>query len=203
MVLTDGSKMKETIPRPISVCVFCASSDHVPETYSEAARDLGREMAARGIRLVYGGGNNGLMGVLAEEMHRLGGTITGVIPLALKDMGYAFDRADEIVVTDGLRERKAIMEERADGFIGLPGGFGTIEEMLEIITLRQLGLHGKPIVFLDIGGFFGNLLAQFERGYREQFIPEECRALYSVTDSVTEALDAIEREAGDEIRRKG
>ena len=176
----------------LAVCVFCASSDTVPERYAEAARTLGSEMAARGMSLVYGGGNNGLMGVLAGEMHRCGGKITGVIPLALKDLGYAYDKAEEIIVTDGLRERKAVMEERADGFIGLPGGFGTIEEMLEIITLRQLGMHDKPIAFLDFDGFFESLLAQFERGYRERFIPEECRNLYTVTVEVSRALDVIE-----------
>jgi hypothetical protein len=174
-----------------TVCVFCASSDTAPERYSEAARILGREMAARGMNLVYGGGNNGLMGVLAEELHRSGGRITGVIPLALKDLGYAYEKADEIIVTDGLRERKAIMEERADGFIGLPGGFGTLEEMLEIITLKQLGMHAKPIVFLNVGGFFERLLDQFERGYRERFVPEDCRTLYTVTGDVSRALDVI------------
>jgi len=177
----------------LTVCVFCSSSDHVPEPYAEATRSLGREMAARGMRLVYGGGNNGLMGVLAEETHRCGGKITGVIPLALRDLGYAYDKADEIIVTDGLRERKAVMEERADGFIGLPGGFGTIEEMLEIITLRQLGMHAKPIVFLNVEGFFERLLEQFERGYCERFIPENCRTLYTVTGDVSRALDAVKK----------
>jgi cytokinin riboside 5'-monophosphate phosphoribohydrolase len=186
--------MIDSTKKTLSVCVFCASSETVPEAYRETARILGREMAARGIRLVYGGGNNGLMGVLAEEIHRCGGFITGVIPLALRDLGYAYAQADEIIVTDGLRERKAVMEERAGGFIGLPGGFGTLEEMMEIITLRQLGMHDKPVVFLNTGGFFTDLLGQFERGYREGFIPEECRSLYAVEEDITRALDRIRAE---------
>ncbi len=125
--------MIDSTKKAFSVCVFCASSDEVPLVYREAAQTLGRCMAARGMPLVYGGGNNGLMGVLAKEMHECGGRISGVIPAALKDRGYAYEHSDEIIVTDGLRERKAVMEERADGFLGLPGGFGTLEEMIEII----------------------------------------------------------------------
>ncbi len=182
--------------RRFSICVFCASSDQIPPYYGDIARALGREMVRRGIHLVYGGGNNGLMGLLSKEMHERGGTMTGVIPAGLRDLGYAYDQADEIVVTDGLRERKAVMEERADGFIGLPGGFGTIEELAEIITLRQLGMHDKPIVFLDGNGFYAGLLRQFETGYHEGFIAEECRELYRVTGSAADALDYIQRNSG-------
>ena len=188
--------MRERHTKSFTVCVFCASSDHIPEHYIELAGELARKMYARGMNLVYGGGNNGLMGVLSRELHDLGGRITGVIPLGLKDLGYAYEGADEIIVTDGLRERKAVMEERADGFIGLPGGFGTIEEMVEVITLRQLHLHEKPIVILNVNGFYDGLLRQFETGYRERFIFEECRAHYLVTDSVDEALDHIEAGRG-------
>jgi cytokinin riboside 5'-monophosphate phosphoribohydrolase len=180
--------MSNSSMNKLSVCVFCASSDTVPELYRDAARSLGRALAKRGIALVYGGGNNGLMGELAEEMHANDGTITGVIPLALKDRGYAYEQADEIVVTDGLRERKAVMEARADGFIGLPGGFGTLEEMLEIVTLKQLGMHSKPIVFVNIDRFFDGLLDQFETGYRKGFISGECRGLYHVAGTIDEAV---------------
>lgn len=184
--------MRENNKWSFSVCVFCASSDHVSERYIEIARELACKMYARGIHLVYGGGNNGLMGALSKELHDLGGRITGVIPLGLKDLGYAYEDADEIIVTDGLRERKAIMEERADGFIGLPGGFGTIEELVEVITLRQLQMHEKPIVIMNRDGFYNGLLGQFETGYRERFIYEECRSLYLIAESVDEALDYIE-----------
>lgn len=183
--LTDNKKTN------ISVCVFCSSSDHVAGIYTQTARNLGVSLVAQGMTLVYGGGNNGLMGVLSESVHNIGGRITGVIPSRLNDLGFAYEGADEMIVTDGMRDRKAVMEERADGFIGMPGGFGTLEEMLEIITLRQLKIHEKPVVFLNVNGFFDGLLMQFETGYREFFIDEDCRNLYHVTDSIGDALNYI------------
>ena len=175
-----------------SICVFCASSDHVEDAYMACARDLGAGMAERGHTLVYGGGNNGLMGQLSTVMAAMSGSMVGVIPRRLRDLGYAFDAADEMIVTDGMRERKAVMEERADGFIGLPGGFGTLEELLEIITLRQLRMLDKPIVILNVRGFFDNLLAQFETAYSERFVDPSNRSLYHVTSSVHGAIDHIE-----------
>jgi len=173
------------------VCVFCASSNHIGEHYLDAARNLGRLMADSGYSLVYGGGNNGLMGVLSAEMKAHGGKVTGVIPQRLNDLGFAFEGADEMIVTDGMRKRKAIMEERADGFIGLPGGFGTLEELLEIVTLRQLGMLDKPIVFLNVAGFFDGLFSQFEKGFEERFVGETNRSLYYVTGSPEDALRHI------------
>lgn len=178
----------------IAVCVFCASSDHIDGDYSETAFELATAMAGRGMTLVYGGGNNGLMGTISVRMHEQGGYIVGVIPEHLKDLGYAYCDVDEMIVTDGMRERKAMMEERADGFIGLPGGFGTMEELLEIVTLKQLRMLDKPIVFLNVNGYYDGLIGQFERGVRERFIPESNMGLFFVTDSVGEALDYIARE---------
>jgi hypothetical protein len=174
-----------------AVCVFCASSDHVAEAYVRVAEELGKAMASRRITLVYGGGNNGLMGYLSESMYASGGRIVGVITRGLKELGYACEHVDDMIVTDGLRERKAIMESRAHGFIGLPGGFGTLEELLEIITLKQLGFHSKPIVLLNVLGFFDNLLRQLDTAYTERFIEESCRGLYHVTESVADALDTV------------
>ena len=176
----------------VFVCVFCASSDHVSDIYNHTARILGLEIVSRGMTLLYGGGNNGLMGVLSETIHKSGGRIIGVIPRSLKDLGYGYNKTDEMIVTDGIRERKAIMEERADAFIGLPGGFGTLEEMIEIITLKQLAMHDKPIVILNVNNFYNGLLMQFEKGFEELFINEKCSKLYHVTDSVSETLDYIE-----------
>ena len=173
------------------VCVFCASSDHIDEKYIQTAVELGYAMALRGMPLIYGGGNNGLMGCLSGAVYERGGKIVGVITRSLKELGYAYDGADEMIVTDGMRERKAIMESRAGGFIGLPGGFGTLEELLEIITLKQLGFHRKPIVILNDHGFFDNLLDQFETGYAEHFMDESERELYYVTGDIAEALDVI------------
>ena len=175
----------------IAICVFCASSDHVAPEFVQTARFLAAAMALRGMALIYGGGNNGLMGVLSSEMYEKKGRIIGVITSNLKELGFAFEGADEMIVTDGMRERKAIMEDRADGFICLPGGFGTLEELLEIITFKQLGLHTKPIVLLNAHGFFDNLLRQFETGFAEHFIDEIFRDLYHVTHNVDDALDYI------------
>jgi cytokinin riboside 5'-monophosphate phosphoribohydrolase len=176
-----------------SVCVFCASSDTMKDVYKKAAREMGNEIAGRDIRLVFGGGNNGLMGVLSEQVHVRGGEILGVITCVFKDLGYAYEDADEMICVDSIRERQAIMEAQSDGFIGMAGGFGTLEEILEIITFKQLGLNDKPVVFLNTEGFYSGLLDQLERCYRENVIPGECRALYYVTDSVHDALDYIER----------
>jgi cytokinin riboside 5'-monophosphate phosphoribohydrolase len=184
-----------------SICVFCASSDHIPEAYLEIARELGAAFVGEGLELIDGGGNNGLMGVLSETMHSHGGQHVGVITTVLRDMGFASELVDDMIVTEGMGERKAIMADRADAFIGLPGGFGTIEELAEIITLRQLGLHDKPIVILNALDFYSGLIAQFEQGYRERFIDADCRRLYHVSGDVSDAvgyiLDELTRRGGD------
>ena len=176
---------------PPAVAVFCSSSDNIPKVYLDAARDLGEALALQGMTLVYGGGNNGLMGMLSATIAERGGRIVGVIPERLRGRGYAFKGADEMIVTDGMRERKAVMEERADAFIGLPGGFGTLEEMLEILTLRQLGFHDKPIVFLNIDGFYDDLFHLFERGFSERFMDKNNRELFTTASTAAEALGII------------
>ncbi|MBA7584991.1 putative cytokinin riboside 5'-monophosphate phosphoribohydrolase [subsurface metagenome] len=184
---------REKIMSNIAIGVYCASSDQVADIYVDTSRKLGEEMVKRGMSLVYGGGNNGLMGVLSLTIHENGGRITGVIPKIFTDMGYAYDDVDEMIVTDGMRERKSIMEERADAFIAMPGGFGTLEELLEVITFKQLKFHIKPIVILNIDGFYDGLLNQFERGYEDNFVGRKYRSLYTVSGSVRDALDTIEQ----------
>jgi uncharacterized protein (TIGR00730 family) len=157
----------------LSVCVFCASAGGLPEEYRQAARELGRELAVRGHRLVYGGGNVGLMGEVARSVHEHGGTVVGVIPQGLVDRELAYDPADELLVTGTLRERKAEMDARADAFVALPGGFGTLEELLEVLTLRQLRLHDRPIV-------------------AQGFAPLGEGVLFSVAKTAAEAVDLAE-----------
>ena len=183
------------MPDSRTLCVFCASSNHLPGRYHATARKLAGVFAERDVTLVYGGGNNGLMGTLATELHRLGGTVIGVIPRALKDLGYAFGDADEMIVTEDLRQRKAIMEQHADGFVCLAGGFGTLEEILEIITLKQLGMLDKPIALIDTDQFFRGLLDQFEHMCDEQFFGPDYRDLFLVTDSPDEAVMYSVRES--------
>jgi cytokinin riboside 5'-monophosphate phosphoribohydrolase len=156
-----------------AVTVFCGSSDAVDPKYFAAAVELGGEMARRGWRLVYGGGSVGLMGALARAVLDGGGHVTGVIPRVLLELGVGETKVSELVVTDGLRDRKAIMDERGDAFVALPGGLGTMEEVLEALTLKQLGYHRKAVVVLDLDGFFDPLWAQFQRGVDEGFIKPE------------------------------
>ncbi len=137
-----------------NVCVYCSSSDAVDPLYFTAAGELGRLLAVEGYTLVFGGTNVGLMGELARSVHLHGGRVIGVIPQIIRDRGIAFDDADELITTADLRERKAIMESQSDAFIAMPGGFGTLEEILEVITLKQLGLHAKPVIFLNTHKFY-------------------------------------------------
>lgn len=162
------------------VCVYASSSDAVDGVYADAARNLGRGLAARGQTLVYGGGNIGLMGVIAREVHAGGGRVVGVIPEKLRDLELAYELADELIVTDSMRERKAAMEDRADAFVALPGGLGTLEEVLEVLVLKQLCYHDRPIVFLNTAGVFDELFGFLDRLCDERFVKPACRALYHV-----------------------
>src|SRR5437867_216516 len=132
-----------------AICVFSSSSDAVAPHYVELAQSFGALLARRHMGLVYGAGRVGLMGVLARAVHAHGGRVIGVIPDFLRAQEVAYEEADELIVTRDLRERKAIMESRYDAFVALPGGFGTLEEILEILTLKQLATHAKPVVFLN------------------------------------------------------
>ena len=166
-----------------AVTVFCGSSDAVAPKYFAAADELGGKLARRGWRLVYGGGSVGLMGAIARAVLAHGGQVTGVIPKALLDLGVGEERVTELVVTEGMRDRKAIMDARGDAFVALPGGLGTLEEVLEVMTLKQLGYHTKPVAVLDLGGYFTPLWTQFQHGLDEGFIrPEYLDLWYPAPD---------------------
>ncbi|MGH2543144.1 MAG: TIGR00730 family Rossman fold protein, partial [Ardenticatenaceae bacterium] len=139
--------------RCFSVAVYCSSSDQIHEAYFEAACALGTALSRRGWRLVFGAGSVGLMGALARATHEAGGQVYGVIPHALDRLEVTYDASDELIRVETLRQRKALMEENADAFIALPGGFGTLEEIIEIIVLKQLRYLDRPIVFVDILGY--------------------------------------------------
>lgn len=177
-----------------ALTVYCASSDRVDPAYFDLARTLGRQMAGRGITLVYGGGRVGLMGAVAEAAHEAGGTVIGVIPERLRSLeGVAYEVADEMIVTQTMRERKRHLYERSDGYVVLPGGFGTLEELLEVLTLKQLGYHAKPIVLVSPGldgsdGFWAPLIDLFEHLYATHFTSDAFRQLYHVAETAEEAL---------------
>ena len=178
-----------------SVTVFCGSSDAVEEKYVAAARELGEKMARRRWRLVYGGGSVGLMGALSRAVLAHGGHVTGVIPRVLLDLGVGDRGVSELIVTDGLRDRKAIMDERGDAFVALPGGLGTLEEVLEALTLKQLGYHTKPVAVLDLDGFYEPLWTQIQRGIDTGFIKPEFLDLWYPApdvDALLRYLDAYE-----------
>jgi uncharacterized protein (TIGR00730 family) len=174
-----------------TLCVYCSSSDAVARTFFETAEEVGARLALQGYALIYGGGRIGLMGALARAAHQNGGRVIGVIPEFLHSKGLAYEAADELVITRDLRERKATMEARADGFVTLPGGFGTLEEALEIITLKQLGQHAKPIVIVNTQDFYAPLLQLMERIYRERFAKPEYRQLYHFASDVGEVFSYL------------
>jgi uncharacterized protein (TIGR00730 family) len=156
-----------------AICVFCGSSSGAKEAYAAAARDLGRKLAAGGIRLIYGGGHVGLMGTLADETLRAGGQVVGVIPRHLAQKELAHQNLSELIVVQSMHERKQRMADLADAFVALPGGIGTFEELLEIMTWAQLGLHAKPIGILDVAGYYRPLVALLENSVREGFLRSE------------------------------
>jgi uncharacterized protein (TIGR00730 family) len=178
-------------PMSRNLCVFCSSSERVVPAYFDDATALGRLMAARGWSLVFGGGTRGLMGAVARGIHEGGGHVTAIIPERLNQPGVVYQTADEIIVTETLRERKAEMDRRADAFIALAGGFGTLEELLEAITLKQLGYHNRPVVLLNTRGFYDSLVALFHQQVREDFVHPDHQQLYTVAATPEEALDAI------------
>ncbi len=175
-------------PPPLAVCVYCGSRAGADPRFRAAAEDLGRKIAARGWTLVYGGGSVGLMGALADAALAAGGRVVGVIPDFLCTKELAHERLTERIVVASMHERKRVMFERSRAFVVLPGGFGTLDEALEMITWRQLGRHARPVVFLDVAGFFQPLIAHFERAIGAGFIAPEHRALYAVAGTAGDAL---------------
>src|SRR5688572_32693696 len=173
------------------VCVFCGSSSGTSPVYREAAEGLARAMVTRGIGLVFGGGGVGLMGVLADAVIAAGGHAIGVIPHALVAREIAHTGLPDLRVVGSMHERKATMAELADGFIALPGGFGTFEEFCEAITWTQLGLHRKRCGVLNVRGFYDPLLALFDSAVRAGFIRDANRDIVTATHNPAELLDRL------------
>ncbi|RBA24086.1 TIGR00730 family Rossman fold protein [Herminiimonas fonticola] len=153
-----------------SLCVYCGSSFGNKSIYTEAARSLAKEMVTQNIALVYGGGNVGLMGVIANEVLRLGGEATGVIPQALMDKEVGHNQLTRMHVVKDMHERKAMMAELSDGFIAMPGGIGTLEELFEILTWSQLGFHEKPVGVLNVDQFYDGLIAFLQNQVAQGFV---------------------------------
>ncbi len=174
-----------------SVCVFCGSRPGARPDFMQAAAALGTELARRRLTLVYGGASVGLMGAVADAVLSAGGRAVGVLPFSMQAREIGHTGLHELHLVNSMHERKALMAQRADAFIALPGGFGTLDELFEIITWGQLGLHRKPIGLLDVGGFFHPLRAMIQRGVEDGFIPEPHAQPFSVSASPAELLERL------------
>ena len=173
------------------LCVYCASSTKLDAKYYDAAGEVGRGLVRAGWGLIYGGGNAGLMGSLANAVKESGGRVVGVIPDFMIERELAFREADELVVVKTMRERKRVMAERASAFLALPGGIGTLEELSETLTERYLNLHQKPVVLFNQDGFYEDLLRFFERMVAEKFKTAGAGSLFQVANAVEEIFPLL------------
>lgn len=176
----------------MNICVFGASNDAIDKIYFETAEELCEKMAKRGHTLVFGGGNHGVMGASARGAKKGGGKIIGVVPSFFEVDGTIYPECDECVYTETMRERKGIMEDKADAFVIAPGGIGTYEEFFEVFTLKQLARHNKPIVIFNINGYYNSIIEALETAEKENFIRPLTLSLYEVFDDADKVLDYIE-----------
>lgn len=174
-----------------NVCVYSASSTKIAPVYFAVAEELGRLLASRGINLINGAGSIGLMGATSNATLAAGGTVTGVIPRFMVEQNWHHTGLTKLVETETMHERKQLMAEMSDGVIALPGGCGTMEELLEIITWKQLGLYLKPIIILNIDGFYNPLLEMLQRAIDGNFMRPEHKAIWQVATSAQEAIDLL------------
>ena len=177
-----------------SVCVYCASSSKVDAIYFEAAKQLGKLIARNNLRCIYGAGNQGLMGTIADSVLDAGGKVTGIIPRFMYEEGWHYERLQDIEITNSMHERKARMASLSDAVIALPGGCGTLEELLEIITWKQLGLYLNPIVILNINHYYDPLLELLRNAMNENFMRPQHAKMWAVADTPEEAIRLIHAE---------
>lgn len=174
-----------------SITVFCGSSSGFRKEYAEAAKELGRNLVAQNIRLVYGGGNVGLMGIIADEVMKNGGEVLGIIPESLDKKEVAHRQITELRVVGSMHERKALMAEFADGFIAMPGGIGTFEEFFEILTWAQLGFHHKPCAILNVANYYDGLLSLCDNAVNEGFLRQKHSELILVDSDSVKLLEKM------------
>lgn len=182
--------MPDRVQRPDSVCLYCGSSDLADPGYIEAADEFGKSLAAAGLRLVYGGGGVGLMGAAARAAHAAGGRVLGVMPRFLRRTEMLFDEVETVVVGN-MHERKMIMYQESDAFVVLPGGVGTLEEIVELLSWQRLGLHDKPVVFANLDGFWNPLFELFEHTIAARLTPPEFRHAWTAVDRIDQILPAL------------
>jgi len=176
----------------MNICVFCSSSNAIDSEYFKLAKELGILIGKKNHNLVYGGANIGLMNELAKSVQENGGKVIAIMPEFIEIKGLLYNDADEIIITKDLRERKKTMESISGAFIALPGGFGTLEEILEILTLKQLQVHNKSIVFINHNHYFDSLISLFEQFYSKNFAKQENRNYYEFCKNPDEAINLCE-----------
>ncbi|EHN77515.1 hypothetical protein SMCF_2959 [Streptomyces coelicoflavus ZG0656] len=182
-----------------SVCLFCGSSDRADPAYIQAARDFGRATAEAGWRLVYGGGGVGLMGASARGAHEAGGRVLGIMPAFLRSRERLFDEVETVVVTS-MHERKQLMYDQSDAFVVAPGGIGTLEEVVELLSWKRLDLHRKPVVFLNLNGFWNGFFDLMRHSVDEGMTPADFLNAWTVADTVEAALEQIQTDPMDGAR---
>jgi uncharacterized protein (TIGR00730 family) len=181
--------------KKLSLCVYCGSRLGADAAYEAAARDVGTQIGQRGWQLIYGGGNAGLMGAVANATLAAGASVVGVIPQSLMERELGHPGLSELHVVNTMHERKQLMAERADAFLALPGGIGTFEELFEVWTWRQLGYHDKPVGLLNVGGYYDRLLAFMAQAVTDGFVPPTQQQLLQVANDPTELLDRLAEQA--------
>jgi len=177
----------------MNICVFSSSSNAISDCYFKEAEKLGRIIGEKGYGLINGGANVGLMEAVTISASKAGAKTIGILPERLINRSLASNNSHEVIVTKDMQDRKARMRELSDAFIALPGGFGTLEEILEVLTLRQLSYHTKPVVFINTNNFYQYLMKQFEVSFSENFAKDIYRKLYFIAENADEALDYIEK----------
>ncbi|KAF4365556.1 hypothetical protein CsatB_018633 [Cannabis sativa] len=190
--LTKGNNKKRKFKR---ICVYCGSRVGYKSAFSDAALELGKQMVERKIDLVYGGGSIGLMGLVSRTVFNGGCHVLGVIPTALLPHEISGDTIGELKAVADMHQRKSEMEKHADAFIALPGGYGTMEELLEMITWSQLGIHDKPVGLLNVDGYYNNLLALFDKGVDEGFIDHSARHIVVIANTAEDLINKMEEYA--------
>lgn len=184
----------------MNICLYGASSNAIAKAYINPTEVLGAKIADRGHTLIYGGGAAGLMGASARGVYSRGGKIIGIVPSFLNVDGILFDNCTELIFTETMRERKQLMEQKSDAFIMTPGGLGTFDEFFEILTLKQLGRHSKPIAVFNINGYFDSLIAQLKNAVHKQFMTPEAFELCLFTDNADRLLNYLEDGVGAQAR---
>lgn len=183
----------------MNICLYGASSNDIDKSFITASENLGRKMAQRSHNLIYGAGAEGVMGGTARGVTEGGGKVIGIVPSFFNVDGMLYDKCDELIKTATMRERKQLMEEKADAFIMAPGGIGTFDEFFEMLTLKQLSRHTKAMAVFNINGYYDSLIALMENAISKKFVKAKCRELYSVFSDIDSMLDYIESYVGKDL----